>query len=228
MEAAVDGPVRLVWQNEAGGLTGRTVAGPPRFVKWNPPGSGESLADESERLRWLAGRHPVPRLVSYHHDRDGEILVTEAVEARSAVDDHWRAEPKTAIGAIATGLRRLHALDVADCPFDWGVAQRLATAVAAGVPIADDLGEAPPIDHLVICHGDPCSPNTLIDDHGRFAGTVDVGRVGKADRWADLAVATMALSWNYADYDEQWFWDSYGIAPDATRIGYYRRLWNST
>ena len=55
----------------------------------------------------------------------------------------------------------------------------------------------PPIDRLVVCHGDACAPNTLIDDDGRCCGHVDLDALGVADRWADLAVATMSLEWNY-------------------------------
>ncbi|WP_369808046.1 phosphotransferase [Leucobacter chinensis] len=86
----------------------------------------------------------------------------------------------------------------------------------------------PDIDRLVMCHGDACAPNTLIDDAGNFLAHVDLGRVGAADRWADLAVLTMSLAWNYRDYDESIFWRAYGAQPDWTRIDFYRRLWDAT
>ena len=100
------------------------------------------------------------------------------------------ADPRTAVRAIGTGLRLLHdALPVDDCPFDpppW---------------VTDPF----PVDQLVVCQGDACAPNTLIDDDGRFCGHVDLGDLGVADRWADLAVATLSLSWNYAgDWESQW------------------------
>jgi hypothetical protein len=43
------------------------------------------------------------------------------------------------------------------------------------------LAEVPPIDELVVCHGDSCAPNTLIGDDGR-SGHVDLGELGVADR----------------------------------------------
>lgn len=45
-----------------------------------------------------------------------------------------------------------------------------------------------------------------------------------ADRWADLAVATLSLGWNYPGRWEEVFFAAYGVAPDAERIDYYRRL----
>jgi kanamycin kinase len=49
-----------------------------------------------------------------------------------------------------------------------------------------------------------------------------------ADRWADLAVATLSLGWNYGR--EPWqsdLFDAYGVALDSVRIDHYRRLWQA-
>ncbi|MFD0525075.1 phosphotransferase [Paractinoplanes durhamensis] len=83
-----------------------------------------------------------------------------------------------------------------------------------------------PIDRLVVCHGDPCAPNTLIGDDGRWRAHVDMATMGVADRWADLAVGSWSLSWNYGDGWEDLFFDTYGIAADRERIAYYRLLWD--
>lgn len=90
------------------------------------------------------------------------------------------------------------------------------------------LGDAPPNDRLVVCHGDPCVPNTLLLDDGTWSGHVDLDALGTADRWADLAVGTMSLGWNYGDGWEDEYFDAYGIDPDPGRIAYYRALWNAT
>jgi kanamycin kinase len=223
-----DGPVTLVWLNEVGGLTGRVHGADPRFIKWNPLGSGESLAAEADRLRWLEGRHPAPIVRGFMIDGDAELLVTGAIPGSSAVANEWAARPENAVRAIAQGLRALHALPIAECAYEWGVDSRITAAESRGVSVPGDLRAAPAIDRLVVCHGDACAPNTLLDGAGRFAANVDFGRLGVADRWADLAVATMSLGWNYNDYDEGLFWQTYGIDPDPQRIDYYRALWNAT
>ncbi len=149
--------------------------------------------------------------------------MTSAVTGSSAVSARWVEDPNVAMKGIAVGLRKLHELPVEDCPYDWSIDQRIVDdGIQPGA-----IGTPPPIDKLVVCHGDPCVPNTILDDNGQFSAHVDLSRVGVADRWADLAVASMSLEWNYIDYDESIFWKSYGIAPDPVRIEFYRRLWNA-
>jgi kanamycin kinase len=128
--------------------------------------------------------------------------------------------------AIGAGLRTLHdRLPVNDCPFDWSVAVRLGELAPAR---RHGLTDPPPMDKPVVCHGDACAPNTLIDDDGNCCGHVDLGDLGVADRWADLAVVTLSLGWNYPDgpWDAEFF-TGYGVQPDTLRIDYYRRLWTA-
>ncbi|MCD1285257.1 MULTISPECIES: aminoglycoside 3'-phosphotransferase [unclassified Brevibacterium] len=213
-----------------------------RFLKRNPLPNSEDLELEARKLEWLHGRHPAPKVVEHFRRRtDGgevEYLVTEALPGTNAVDPKNAAEAGRTIVEIAEGLRALHSLPVDDCPWTWSVEERLGLTVAeAGVsagPASEaaagperGLGPTPEIDRLVVCHGDPCAPNTLLGAGGRFLGHVDLQRLGVADRWADLAVATMSFGWNYANYDESLFWETYGVEPDTERIRYYRELWNA-
>ena len=203
-----------IWVNGAGGTT---FHGEGRFAKWSPAGTID-LAEERERLDWLRDRHPVPRVLAFGADASSQWLVTAAIGVHGAVDPAALARPEAAVEALGTGLRRLHdALDPAECPFDWSTDRRRPP----GFP------EPPAIDRLVVCHGDPCAPNTVLDAGLRFAGHVDLGRLGVADRWADLAVAIMSLDWNYGPGWQDAFLAAYGIDPDPVRIDYYRRLWDA-
>jgi len=198
-------------------LIGDGSVAPAEFVKTGPG----DFAAEALRLTW-AGRYiAVPLVLGVGED----WLHTAGLPGRSAVDPHWASDPGRAARAIGAGLRILHdALPVRDCPFDWSVPTRLARIPAAA---RDALTVPPPIDRLVVCHGDACAPNTLIDDDGRCSGHVDLGDLGVADRWADLAVATLSLSWNYGGSWEGELLDAYGVEPDPARIDFYRRLWNA-
>jgi kanamycin kinase len=54
---------------------------------------------------------------------------------------------------------------------------------------------------------------------------VDFGDLAVGDRWADLAVASVSLDWNFGEGPQGELFDAYGITPDAERIGYDRALW---
>jgi kanamycin kinase len=239
-----------VWRNELGGLTfrlGDEHAG-TRYIKWIATGTPEiDLAGEAERLGWAREWTRVPRVIDQGADDDGSWLVTDAVPGRSAVDPRWVADPKTAAAGIGRGLRVLHdTLPVHRCPFDWSVERRIAHAherIAAGDGPSDQLlkrrhpdiadpharlNDAPPVDRLVVCHGDACAPNTLLHDDGTFAAHVDLGSLGVADRWADLAIAAWSTEWNYGPGYDTVVYEAYGIDPDPERIAYYRLLWDMT
>lgn len=219
---AVGTAVVAVWVNEIGG---RTFELPEvgLFVKWLPAGTGD-LAAEAERLDWARRYTPVPQVLELDGDGEGSWLVTVAIDAESAVAPRWKADPAAAVRAIGEGLRALHdALPVIDCPFSWSAEERVAR-----VPERERhrVAQSPHTDLLVVCHGDACSPNTLIADDGRWAAHVDLGTLGVADRWADLAVATMATEWNYGSGWERALLDAYGVDLDRERTEYYRLLWN--
>jgi kanamycin kinase len=221
-------PETPVWVNELGGLTFRLdVDGATQYVKWSPHHHELDLQREARKLVWARGYLCVPEVIDVGSDEDGMWLRTVGLPGQSAVSPRWLADPGTAARAIGIGLRTVHdRLPVADCPFSWSLETRFAW-----IKRAEDLrliDEAPPVDRLVVCHGDACAPNTLIDDHGHFLAIVDLGRLGIGDRWADLAVATYSLGWNYAGNWEAELLDAYGIDRDEERIDYYRRLWDAT
>jgi kanamycin kinase len=226
-ELADGAALEPVWANDLGGLTFRTADG--RYIKHGPRNAETTFADEAERLAWAGRFVAVPRVLVHGADADHEWLVSAALPGRSAVAPRWVDDPGTAVRAIGEGLRALHeALPVVECPFDWSVTARRANAALRGIRVPDHLREAPPIDRLVVCHGDACAPNTLIGDDGRWSGHVDLGALGTADRWADVAVAAMSTEWNYGPGWEGALLAAYGVEPDPLRLAYYRDLWNAT
>jgi kanamycin kinase len=79
----------------------------------------------------------------------------------------------------------------------------------------------------VVCHGDACNPNFLLDQTGHCVGYVDLGRLGVGDRWADLAPALLSLGWNFGEGWEPAFLDGYGIERDAAKQEFYTWVWNA-
>lgn len=208
-------------------------------------GSYPSLAAERDRYAWLHERGvPVPQVLD--HDTDGAVewLVTAELTGVDATAPQHLADPGVTVPLLADGLRRFHQTDPSDCPFDYRMPAALdhvAHKVTTGVPadgfhdVHGDLDPASALerlgelavdeDRLVVCHGDYTPPNVLLDD-GRVVGYLDVGEVGVADRWRDLAVATWSVTWNFGPGYEDLFLDSYGAAWDHHRRDLYRLLYD--
>lgn len=213
---AESAPLDFEWCNELGGLTFST---PDRFYKWNPTDSGVDLGREAVRLEWLAGRHPAPTVVAFVNGDTEQLLITEALPGRCAVGDAWRARRSEAITVIAHGLAQIHSVPFDDARPEWATDTWFRrTATGAGTP--------PPLEDPVLVHGDACAPNTLIDERGNWVGHVDLGDMGVGDRWADLAIASLSLDWNFGPGHQDEFFDAYGVVPDPARIRYYRALWH--
>ncbi len=205
----------LVWRNDLGGLTFRLGG---RYLKWNPHSTGVDLERERVRLEWISVRHPAPRVVDHGTTEEAQWLLTDALPGGPAVGDTWRARCPEAIRAVAEGLRALHGIATDAMPASWAHDSWVCRQPAS-------LGPRPIVSSPVLVHGDACAPNTLLSIGGDWTGNVDFGDLASGDRWADLAIASLSLDWNFGEGHQQEFFDAYGVAPDEERIQYYRMLW---
>jgi kanamycin kinase len=237
--------VELVWRNGFGGLTFRyRSAGGARFFTWVPADHGGTLRGARLRADWVRPYVCVPEFDEVAAAFGGWWTTSASLPGVSAVDPVNLERPRQAVEAIAHGLRRLHdAAPTRLCPFTWEVQLEAARRTLRAVPdwraapdgYFADMTDAEAqsilssqIDRepdLVVCHGDACSPNTIVRGDGAFAGLVDVGGLGVGDRWADLAVASWSLGWNFGPGWEDVFFDAYGTGKDLAKIVFYRLLW---
>lgn len=234
--AATDGESGgAVFQLEAAGR-------PALYLKHGSDGVADEIAAERARLAWLEDRLPVPRVV--HFDRSGReaFLLTTALQGTSAWDclTHRPDEQLEIVAALARFLRAVHALPVADCPFDAGHERRLADArrrLEAGLVDTSDFDEVhagwsarqvwsrmtgllPLPFERVVTHGDFSLGNVFVAD-GRVTGCLDVGRAGVADPYQDLAILWHNLA-EFGEAAQRTLFEGYGIAePDERRLAFH-------
>ena len=203
-----------------------------------------TLPQERERLRYLAGRVPVPGVLGLESEGGSDYLAMTRVPGIPMSDPDAALHPERMAGLLARALRELHALPLRDCPFTMTLAVTLPLArerVAAGVVDETDFDEEragrtaasifnelartrPAQEDLVVTHGDPCLPNLIVA--GEYVeGFVDVGRAGIADRHADLALAWRSAAYNLGPESAETFLDLYGRAlVDPQKLAYYQLL----
>lgn len=217
------------------------------FLKLSPTGHYPTLSGEAMRMRWARAHLPVPEVVDQGTEGSVAWLVTTSLPGQDGTHPDQLRHPADLARVLARGLRRFHdAAPWRSCPFDFrldAALEHVRVRLASG-PIdsardfhaefahlapeaAVELLEStrPESEDLVVCHGDYCPPNILIEG-GRATGYVDLGELGVADRWWDLAVATWSLTWNLGPGYEEAFLAEYGAEPDAERTAFYRLLYD--
>ncbi|WP_310582246.1 APH(3') family aminoglycoside O-phosphotransferase [Deinococcus sp.] len=207
-------------------------------------GLARPLHAELLRLRWLAGRLPVPEVVGYEVTPDTEYLAVTRLPGVPLHHPDALVHPLRVTELLARALRELHALPVRDCPFNASLAVTLRQAheqVRAGLVDESDFDDErrdwtavqvmnellrtrPAHEDIVVTHGDPCLPNLLINGE-YLSGFIDVGRLGLADRHADLALAHRDLTHTIGPDMAEHFLDVYGRGlVDARKLRYYALL----
>jgi kanamycin kinase len=220
--------------------------GAARFAKVGWTGFYPSLDDERARLEWCAGRIAVPELIDHGSDGRVEWLVTNPLRGISAAEDEMKRDPAWLVPFLGEALRAFHeTLPVDDCPFDFRLDAAIAhcaSRIEQGRETWDDLHQdfkhmtpqealqhlydtRPSTEDVVVCHGDYCFPNVLIED-GRVTGYLDLGELGVADRWWDIAVGAWSTTWNVDPRWEPLFYEGYGVEPDPERIRFYRLMYD--
>ncbi|WP_111268057.1 APH(3')-I family aminoglycoside O-phosphotransferase [Marilutibacter maris] len=202
------------------------------FLKHGEGVVADEITDEMARLRWLAGYLPTPAVLQFVRTSDEAWLLMTAVPGKMAIQV-MEARPDirdAVVDAIAAFLRRLHAIPVAECPFDSDRAYRLIQArkrIDTGRVDVDDFDDEregwtveqvwktmldlPPFEpDPVVTHGDFTLDNLLIRE-GEVTGCIDTGRLGVADRYQDLAILWNGLG-HFGPLLQARFLQQYGIA----------------
>ncbi len=245
------------WEPVTAGESGARVfrsADGSRYAKVVGPTTAADLAAERDRVSWAHDQGlPVPAVIDFGGGEDGgAYLVTSAIGGVAA-DQLAEADLRTAWPSVVRAIRDLHGVPIDDCPYGRDLDGMLSLArsvVAAGAVnpdfLPDEDKDVPPAELLmrvereadrrrrqeaadrVVCHGDLCLPNILIDpDRLAVEGFIDLGRLGLADRHADLALVLA----NTADTFPGFAADAsaglaagYPAAVDEDRLRFYLAL----
>lgn len=151
---------------------------------------GLNLVRERERLDWLNGKLPVPRVVGFTEIDGKEAILLSAIEGvnLAVLSKEWSVEK--VMDRLVSALHQFHAADVRGCPF------------------------GSPGPNKVLVHGDACLPN-LIFRGDNFSGYIDLGEMGVDTPEVDFAAAIWSLQYNLGPGYGLKFLEKYG-GKDAT------------
>lgn len=224
----------------------RSTDGDVHFLKVVRRGWHPSAVAEAERMIW-AGRHlPVPRVLDSGSTPESTWVLTGAMDGSDATSEVFRSDEAGLVRRLAVGLRRFHDAPATSCPFSFRIEDALIFSrnrldsglidpardfhpeharLSAREAIRELERMRPQAEDAVVCHGDYCVPNILMNEKG-VVGYVDLGELGVSDPWWDLAVATWSLTWNFGVGYESLFLDTYGVEPNEHKVRFYRLLYD--
>ena len=214
--------------------------------------TSQELEKEYQFMKWLEPSDLVPKPLCYE-EKDGRYyLLMSRMPGKMSCDESYMLQPEVLIQALADGLKALWQTDTADCPVENRLADQLEWAaenirdglVDVEEAEPDTFGENgfrdpeellewlkthQPEEELALTHGDYCLPNVFVEN-GRFRGLIDLGRMGVADRWRDIALCYRSLCHNsdgsyggpvYGEVQPEKLFEILGLKPDWERIRYY-------
>ena len=214
------------------------------FLKVSLKSHRRELLREMERIDWLQGKLPVPKVVRYEADDRNEYLLLTALPGRNAASMTGDEPNENIVRLLSAGLRMVHAVSIEECPFDMtldGVIEEARYNVVNGLVNEADfddirlgrsaaevfeelLSKRPANEDLVFAHGDYCLPNVIIDEE-KVTGFVDWGSAGVADRYKDIALVVRSLKRNTGEDLATSFFEAYGLSrPDAEKVEFYQLL----
>lgn len=212
----------------------------------------EEAENEYIIMEWLKDKLPVPRVLAFDKAEGKSWLLMTRVQGKMSCDEEYMKDPMKLTELLAGALKLLWHTDVTECPCIWNIDRKLEMAeyrvennmvdtqnvepdtygengFASPKELFQWLVENKPNEELVLSHGDFCLPNIMFEGK-ELKGYIDLGRMGVADRWQDIALCYRSLLHNYDGkyggkkyegfYPEMLF-ERLGIEPDMEKIRYY-------
>lgn len=216
----------------------------------------EETQNEARIMEWLGGRLPAPRIICHEMQEGCDYLLMTRIRGDMSCADKYLKDSDSLAQTLASGLKQLWGIDISDCPCNMNLDRKLKMAeynvqnhlvdtehvdphtfgengFESPKHLLDYLYTHRPPEDLVLSHGDFCLPNIILEN-GQISGYIDLGKMGIADRWQDIALCYRSLRDNcrgkYHKTPRQFschpdlLFEKLGIAPDWDKINYYLLL----
>jgi aminoglycoside phosphotransferase len=235
-----------IWQQNQTGLSTSQVfhlkkaGGENLYLKIDSRRESRLLA-EKQRLEWLKGKLPVPELRFFVSDDERDYLLISEIEGSGTHADLWKKDIPRTIRQLAAGVKLIHSLPIADCPFDERSETKIKKArrrielrliEQSNFEKPDKkpeelfqkvVADKPDSEDLVFTHGDYCLPNVIMCDFV-INGFIDLAEAGIADRYQDIALLVRSVEYNFGKRWIPMIFECLGIEPNWEKIEFYQLL----
>lgn len=184
----------------------------------------EKTSNQSNReydiLKWLDGKLSAPKVIEFAQENGFNYLLMSRLKGSMLCSEDNMKDFDNAAQLLAEGLKLLWSIDIAHCPYNSRLDERLKAAkynIEHGLvdfenaeedtfgengfadvnELYEFLVDNKPDEDLVFTHGDYCLPNVFADDN--TISFLDLGKAGIADRWQDLALCMRSLKYNLCE-----------------------------
>ncbi len=186
-------------------------------ISFNP--LDKSLKNEYEKIKWLQGKINCPKIYLFKETNKYSYLLMEYLEGINSY------KVKGISKRLGEELRKIHNLDINNCPFTdmrpeillekaLKNIDKALTEILSIYPeenkesIMKFLRENMPNDH-VFCHGDYSMPNILINKEK--INFIDLGEAGISTKYLDIFYAVKSLKMNKFTDEIDSFIKGYGL-----------------
>lgn len=207
------------------------------------------LKNEVKAFNALKGKLPIARVLAYEENNGRAYLLKTKIKGKMLCDEEFLNNPELLFKLASDALKMLWSVDIrgldlqntVDVIIDYGKysinnnklkIEESDTNVTSGFKdfyeIMDCIINNKPDEENVICHGDFCLPNIIIDNN-EIKGFIDLGLTGISHRYQDVAILYRSIKYNmtgvygssYEGFDENKLFDNLGIKRNSSLLRYY-------
>jgi len=227
------------------GCTGADVFVSKSWVIKSMPINDESR-NEWHNYVHMQKHIPIPRLMEGYQNETRICLMMERLKGNMLEKVLPKMNPVSVVDFVARSLKTLWSTKLAEDMLDQGLDVRLKQArenVQMGLvdmstwdadiirgrfktpeSLLSYLVENSPMEFFVCSHGDFCFENIFIM-RGKLSGFIDIGRMGRSDRYQDLALAIRCLRYSSVDANQEgMLLSQLGLELNLSKIDYYLLL----
>ena len=200
----------------------------------------------------LKGKLPIPKIVEYKIVDDKIYLLKTKLKGKMLCDEYYMKRPELLFKLASEAIKLLWSVDIKDLDlpdsfntiYDFGkkiydegyldikdADKNIVEGFKDFKEIFDYIINNKPQDNNVLSHGDLCITN-IICDGDKLVGFIDLGLMGKSNKYHDLAILYRSIKYNYSGvygkaypgYDDNKLFELIGIEKNDKLIKYYLLL----